>query len=277
VWRRERFAKAYLCPLEDPFDATDNAARAVGSESVSPGDQNVYIAAVMGANAAALRRLLLQDGTSPPGVRVLRGLAWTLGFRGIQLLQPPLPAPQLHALQGVMGDPKLGSPLQRLLEHLGADLVEEDILDHFQWKAYRARQRDAALARAAASGGGAAAVMAGGGSKGGRRQRDGGGARQDGGGGGGAPAARQQHPPPPPARARAAAAGQPANHQQPPPPPPRQQTAGGGADELTFRLGGLTVEEGPGPRGGRQPLSPPPVPQQDQYVGAQRQPAYSYN
>ena len=110
----------------------------MGSESVSPGSQHLYIAAVLASNAEALRRLLL--GPHSPrdvsGARVLRGLTWTLGMTGIRLLQPPLPPHQLQALHGVMGDAKTGSQLRRLLSHLGASPVTEDILDHWCWREY---------------------------------------------------------------------------------------------------------------------------------------------
>jgi hypothetical protein len=276
VWRRERFSKAYLCPLEDPFDATDNAARALGSESVSPGDQHVYIAAVMAANAAALRRLLLAAGAEAQqaGVRVLRGLAWTLGFRGIQLLQPPLPEGQLRALADIMGDPRAGSALQRLLLHLGADLLEEDILDHSCWKAYRARLRE----EERAAGGGQELEAGGGGSGGGAKQRgrrqkqengaerrDGGagvaaaaaaavrgaaaaagpgGGSGGGGGGGSAPQPRQPQPPPPPRQ-------KPAKQQQQQQQQPRQRSSstdsaqGQGAAQPCFMLGGIQLEIDP--------------------------------
>ncbi|GBF94199.1 hypothetical protein Rsub_06469 [Raphidocelis subcapitata] len=138
AWRCQRYSKAYLCPLEDPFDSDDNPARAVGSESVSPGSQNLYIAAVLTSNAEALRRLLLgpHPPAEAPAVRVVRGLAWTLGMTGIRLLQPALPPHHMQALYDAMGDPKTGSQLRRLLSHLGASPAAEDILDHWCWREY---------------------------------------------------------------------------------------------------------------------------------------------
>jgi hypothetical protein len=120
---------------------------------VSPGSQHLYIAAVLGSNAAALRRLLCGPRDAGPaaeasGVRVLRGLAWTLGPRGLALLRPALPEAQLRMLFDVAGDPKIGSPLKRLLAHVGADVVPEDILDHACWRALRSQQKSEAREQA---------------------------------------------------------------------------------------------------------------------------------
>ena len=154
--KRARHAKAYLCPLEDPFDADDNPARAVGSEAVPAGRQDIYIAAALGTGAAALRRVL---GDAPQGearraprdaaLRVLRALAWTWGLRGLRLLRPPLPAHQLAVLEaaaargaaagGVNGP---GSAHEALLEHLGEEVADEDVLDHHCWRRLLALQRE---------------------------------------------------------------------------------------------------------------------------------------
>ncbi|KAI8464273.1 MAG: hypothetical protein J3K34DRAFT_120977 [Monoraphidium minutum] len=81
-WRCARFSKAYLCPLEDPFDATDNPARSIGSASVSPGGQHLYIAAAVGSNAAALRRLLADAGGGGGGPGAARARACCTASRG---------------------------------------------------------------------------------------------------------------------------------------------------------------------------------------------------